>query len=310
MKVFVTWSGKLSHDIAAAVRRIFPFVLQQLEVFMSEVDIESGVPWFATIAGNLAESNYGLIIVTRENQHRPWVMFEAGALAKGISKSRVTPLLVDITNTDVVGPLSQFQTNTLSRGDLHKVLKELNESREDQKLSETQLDETFNKWWPDLEVAIRDALAAAAARDSMQAPPVRTTPELLEDALLGIRKLSLQTDAIAAQAAIIPQIATMMQLSNLSNLGLVGARVNTPGATGPTGSGLFGHLDAYLKGFQGGLTVDHVSPPPTTPTQTAPPPTPTPSTPPATPTPPAPPVTPTPPTPPATSTPRIRRGGG
>src|SRR4051794_34838733 len=102
--VFVSWSGRLSGEIGAAIRDLFPQILQGLEIFMSEADIQDGSPWFESITKSLERSNYGIIVLTRENLARPWVLFEAGALAKGIEKSRVTPLLVDIERSDLGGP--------------------------------------------------------------------------------------------------------------------------------------------------------------------------------------------------------------
>src|SRR4051812_45601023 len=122
MKVFVSWSGELSRSIAQAIRELFPQILQGLDIFMSDADIQNGVPWFETIGANLESSSYGIIVLTRENLSRPWVLFEAGALAKGIDKSRVTPLLVDLEKIDLAAPLSMFQSSTLNRSDVRKMV--------------------------------------------------------------------------------------------------------------------------------------------------------------------------------------------
>lgn len=82
MKVFLSWSGDLSRCVAALLRDWLQNVLQTLPVFMSDKDIESGARWNDVISSNLEESDFGIIVVTREGQDKPWLLFEAGALAK------------------------------------------------------------------------------------------------------------------------------------------------------------------------------------------------------------------------------------
>ena len=78
MRVFISWSGELSKVVGAEVRDWLPLVLQGLDVFMSDVNIDSGTRWFESIGTNLKDSEFGIIVVTRENQVRPWLLFEAG----------------------------------------------------------------------------------------------------------------------------------------------------------------------------------------------------------------------------------------
>ena len=47
--------------------------------------------------------------MTRENLNTPWLLFEAGALAKSMQDGRVVPLLLDLDFKEISGPLSQFQ---------------------------------------------------------------------------------------------------------------------------------------------------------------------------------------------------------
>jgi hypothetical protein len=198
--VFISWSGELSRDVAATIRDEFPNVLQGLEVFMSQVDIESGAPWFETIETNLADSSYGIIIVTRENQGRPWLLFEAGALAKKTNKSQVTPLLVDLTNIDLIGSLSQFQATRIKRDEFRKLLAELNNSREQgQRLPEGNFDRTFEKWWTDLESKLRAATERHAAAGAPSA--ARSTHDLVAEVLTEVRKLSRQLEIVATNPA-------------------------------------------------------------------------------------------------------------
>jgi hypothetical protein len=71
-------------------------------------------------------------------------MFEAGALAKELSVSKVSLLLFDeLSPTDIQGPLSQFQTSIFSKNEIKKLVVSLNESLEEQALDTSVLDEIF-----------------------------------------------------------------------------------------------------------------------------------------------------------------------
>ena len=108
MKIFVSWSGERSHSLAEAVYEWLPLVLHYVAPWLSNADIEAGERWANEVAKELENSNFGIISVTRENVASPWILFEAGALAKSLQGSRVIPLLLDLEFRDITGPLAQF----------------------------------------------------------------------------------------------------------------------------------------------------------------------------------------------------------
>ena len=61
------------------------------------------------VASALDQMDFGIICVTSGSQHAPWLMFEAGALAKHLKSARVVPLYIDLGPTDVTGPLADWQ---------------------------------------------------------------------------------------------------------------------------------------------------------------------------------------------------------
>jgi len=61
--------------------------------------------------------------VTRANQHAPWLIFEAGALAKSVNEGRVVPLCIDLKSAEVTGPLSGFQGRALDRDAVKRLVK-------------------------------------------------------------------------------------------------------------------------------------------------------------------------------------------
>src|SRR5262249_38502632 len=82
----------------------------------------AGQRWAEKVAKELEVSNFGIICVTQENVASPWVLFEAGALAKSLQGSRVIPLLLDLEFRDVTGPLAQFQAKKVDQSGLFEVV--------------------------------------------------------------------------------------------------------------------------------------------------------------------------------------------
>jgi len=152
---------------------------------MSSEDIQKGARGLAVIADQLKETDYGLVIVTKTNQLAPWLNFEAGAVGKLLGQSRVAPLLLDLTQSDITGPLEQFQMTSLeSRDDVLRLLKDMLESAETTIPFES-VSKLFEQMWPDLEATIM----SAAPETKKDLKTSREVPDLLEEILLRVRKL-------------------------------------------------------------------------------------------------------------------------
>ena len=67
MKVFISWSGDRSQAVANAFKEWLPMVLQYVEPWVSEKDINAGERWAQMIAGELEQANFGIICLTPEN---------------------------------------------------------------------------------------------------------------------------------------------------------------------------------------------------------------------------------------------------
>ena len=113
MKVFISWSGELSKAIAESIKKWLPCIIQAADVFFSPEDIEKGEQWDTKISKELLECHYGIVCLTEENVSAPWIHFEAGALAKTLD-SRVATLMINISPTDIKGPLSRYQATKLN----------------------------------------------------------------------------------------------------------------------------------------------------------------------------------------------------
>ena len=91
MNVFISWSGDRSQAMANALRDWLPNLIQCLKPWTSEVDLEPGSRWGVELAKKLEQTDFGVICVSSETLNSPWVLFESGALAKAVDRSRVSP---------------------------------------------------------------------------------------------------------------------------------------------------------------------------------------------------------------------------
>ena len=91
MKIFISWSGDTSHKVATILRDWLPSVIQSVEPYVSSEDIDKGTRWATDIAGELDQSAFGVLCVTKDNMNAPWLNFEAGALDKSVDKIKVCP---------------------------------------------------------------------------------------------------------------------------------------------------------------------------------------------------------------------------
>jgi hypothetical protein len=171
MKVFVSWSGARSHRLALALRDFIPSVLQTVAPYVSSEDIDKGARWSTDISKELAEASFGIICVTPENANARWLNFEAGALSKSLDLDRVAPVLFGVEREAIHGPLLQFQSTLLERGDIRKLLASLNRACAEHRLDESRLDDAFEVWWPRLEARLADIGAGAERPPSPSLSP-------------------------------------------------------------------------------------------------------------------------------------------
>ncbi len=188
MKVFISWSGDRSRAIADVQRQWLPSVLQAVRPYFSPDDVAKGSRWSSEIAKELDASRVGLLVITPENQEAPWLLFEAGALAKNLDRSKVCPLLFGgMEPTDVKGPLVQFQAAQFSKDEMKRVMKMINGELAEAALAPDVLDDVFEMWWPKLEKQVAKELEGADASDEEGR---RSERDLLEEVLALTRRLA------------------------------------------------------------------------------------------------------------------------
>lgn len=152
--VFISWSQPVSGAIAKCLKPFLEDVLAPAAVFASQA-MEGGTRWGLEIPQWLEACNAGLVLVTRENAHAPWLHFEAGALSKQFEGSRVVPLLCGASIGDIQGtPLSLFQAKPFDHDNLVSVCVAFGLTFT---ISEEVVRRRFERNWPELEKAVSSA---------------------------------------------------------------------------------------------------------------------------------------------------------
>lgn len=188
MKLFVSWSGERSQAVAHYLRDWISCVIQAVKPWVSTRDIDRGALWFGEISGQLQDSAVGIICLTQQNKNQPWILFEAGALAKGLSSARVCTLLVDLTPADVRDPLAQFNHTSPTKEGMHALVSTLNGALGDAGLESKTLDLAFETYWPQFENEFSRILATTA-------DPVPERPRSQDDLLVEILETVRSTSA-------------------------------------------------------------------------------------------------------------------
>jgi hypothetical protein len=159
VKVFLSWSGASSHEVAKLLYSWLPMLIQRIDPYISS-EIDKGTRWSTDIARELESSSFGIACVTQANKDAPWLLFEAGALSKSVAEGRLAPLLCGIEQADIQkSPISQFQMTKFERGEFLRLLHSMNSALGDDALDSKVLDGLFDALWPRLEEAISQVLA-------------------------------------------------------------------------------------------------------------------------------------------------------
>lgn len=200
MKIFISWSGSLSQAVATLLKGWLEDIFQGAEAWMSNEDINKGAIWFSGITDTLEGTDFGILCLTSENTAAPWILFEAGALSKGLTKNRVCPLLVDLEVSQLEAPLSQFNAARPVREDMWRLVKTINSHGKDHLLLADRLRKTFDRWWDDFETKFGAIIANK--KTSTTKPPKRTLDAMVVEILEIARSLQEKNQQPPSLAAI------------------------------------------------------------------------------------------------------------
>jgi len=191
MKVFISWSGERSHQVAGLLSNWLKCVLQASKPWISS-DMDRGIVWFNTVNEALADTNTGVVCLTAENLNSPWILFETGSLSNGLTDKRVCTFLIDIKPADVEPPLSQFNHTEPNKNSMLNLVKTINGRLGDKQLDTETLQTVFNTYYPQFEKQFNEIITKtkAAKGDSTKNTVIRSEQEMLEEVLVTVRNLN------------------------------------------------------------------------------------------------------------------------
>ena len=157
MKIFISWSGSTSHELARILKDWLLTVLPYVRPWLSSEDIRKGKPWDPELTTQLEATSYSIVCVTTPRVARaPWVNFEAGAISKYIEHAHVSPLLVDVLPADLADlPLVKFQCTEFTKTDVGRLLHSINEAA-DSPISKEDLNRNLRITWKQFQEDVRE----------------------------------------------------------------------------------------------------------------------------------------------------------
>ncbi|MGN5953209.1 hypothetical protein ACP6L2_01215 [Sphingobacterium lactis] len=185
MRVFLSWSGERSKQVAELLNTWLKCTIQSLQPWISTRGIGRGELWFPAINRELAETSVGIVCLTRENLNAPWILFEAGSLAKGLDSNRVITFLIDLEPGDINDPLAQFNHTLPIKDSMFQLLNTVNA------LSANPLDSkivelVFDKYWDEFENNFNEILNQTTPGPKPKKP---TSEEVLDQILSALQNL-------------------------------------------------------------------------------------------------------------------------
>ena len=159
MSVFISWSGKRSRRVAEAFYECLPPILAKSKSdFYLSTGIYKGADWNANLNDGLQAANFGILCVTKENYSAPWMIYEAGFLSHKAGIGKVAPFLLDISPSELQGPVTQFQSTVFEKRDLEELVVAVYRS-ETSHIQENDVRSSFNTVYDKLAEGLHEALA-------------------------------------------------------------------------------------------------------------------------------------------------------
>ncbi len=187
MKVFISWSKSLSKECAVILSDWIKCTLQASEPWVSSKDIDKGSLWFNEINDQLKDTRVGIVCLTKENKTNPWILFESGALAKGLTVNRVCTFLINLTPADLDNPLAQFNHTIPDKEGMKALLTTINKELGDEALDDRILDQVFDTYWPLFEVKFSKAIADTPVGEELET--TRSSDDILTEILYTTRTM-------------------------------------------------------------------------------------------------------------------------
>lgn len=215
MKVFLSWSGQRSKVVAEIFSDWLKCVIQASQPWISTRDIDRGAIWFSEINDKLKDVSVGVVCLTQENKNKPWILFETGALAKGLTTNRVCTFLIDLNPEDLQDPLAQFNHTMPNKSSLWALTRTINACLVENALDERILKQVFETYWPqfeqNFEIALRD-------NPPDEVVPPRSDQDILSEILNNTRVLSHRVRLLENNSSRHPDNYKFLQSGNRTDI--------------------------------------------------------------------------------------------
>lgn len=163
MRVFISYSGPRGTKIAESLKYALDGVFPNVDVFCASERLH-GKRWREGLRDALAASDFGIAVLTPDSHSAPWILFESGALTKGLGEA-FFPIRYGLEPKDLPRPLEEFhglnghdfdEIFEFVR-DIHAALNQREPGSDNR--SETRLREDFDRQWVDLQRHVDEALS-------------------------------------------------------------------------------------------------------------------------------------------------------
>jgi hypothetical protein len=170
--------------VAEMLDEYLPYIVNDFKPWLSKKSIDKGANWGTELTNALTNAGAGIICLTPSNLAEPWILFEAGAIAKTVAaKTLACTLLIGLESIDLTGPLALFQATKPIREEMLHLVKTLNKALGKDALGETQVEKAFDAlFWPKLEEKL-----SSLPPDGPAGRPHRTDRELLVELVDWVR---------------------------------------------------------------------------------------------------------------------------
>lgn len=222
INIFITWSGEdsLSHEVAQLLHGYLPKLHDRWVPFLSSHDLITGVSWIKGLFDNLQKSQFGILCLTQDAlRDKPWVYFEAGAIAMRLEPTRqesprVVPLLIDLKPEQLPAPLSLFQSCDCDLDGLERLVNSLSEVCGFSADTKSIVRDRLGIYWGPFEESLRDAAKRAKRKDKdSKELPSRTHEDYLKEIVDLCRRSAASLDNLSqTQSQVQPNQSSPVQV--------------------------------------------------------------------------------------------------
>ncbi len=186
-RVFISWSGETAKSVATALYEWLPFVIHELDPWVSAESIDVGSRWRAEIEKNLDTCSIGIFCLTPESLRSPWVNFEAGTLCAR-QGCTVFPYLIGMSYQEVIThPLGVLQSAVADPEGTANLLSSINKQLTNP-LKVGVLEKQFQHYWAHLKSKIEEATKGKKTPDGGGTVPLVAQSDRVTEVVLELQR--------------------------------------------------------------------------------------------------------------------------